>query len=531
MPDPTLGAAASPPQSTPSPADGPRPGYRLERDPLGALEVPEDAYYGVQTARAIGNFPISGRRPDIALVRAGVNVKKAAARANHADRPSRDDLFEAIVQAADEILGLGPDAATPEARALQARLIDAFRVDPFQAGAGVSHNMNTNEVLANRAIEVLGARGVGSGRRGDYSVVSPNDHVNMAQSTNDVFPTAMRVATLDRIRLLLPAIAELVDRLRGSRRGLRWRPQVRPDAHAGCRADQAWPGVRGLCADHQAGPGRILAAAESVGEQNIGATAVGTGLNAEPEYITAVIDYLSEQTRLQLRTAEHLVHATQSMAPMLEVSAALRALAVDLAKIAEDLLLMSSGPRTGFAEIRLPAKQPGSSIMPGKVNPVMVENLSMICYHVIGNDTAVAWAASRGQLELNVMMPIMAHEVLEALEVLTNGIGQFARECVAGIEADVERSAWLLEQSSAMATPLAPYIGYALAAAIAKEAVASGKTIRELVLEKGIFTKDELDVILDPHELTEPGIAGGFRFEPRMPEGYERPTGPVGGGG
>ncbi len=219
------------------------------------------------------------------------------------------------------------------------------------------------------------------------------------------------------------------------------------------------------------------------------------------------------------------------MAPMLDVSASLRGLAVDLAKIMEDFLLMSSGPRTGFAEIKLPAKQPGSSIMPGKVNPVMVENLSMICYHVIGNDTAVAWCASRGQLELNVMMPMIAHEVLEALEVLANGCRNFAVECVAGIEADVERANWLLEQSSAMATPLAPYIGYALAASIAKEAVASGKTIRELVLEKGIFDQEALDAILDPHELTEPGVAGGFRYEPHMPEGYERPTGPVGAGG
>jgi aspartate ammonia-lyase len=277
--------------------------------------------------------------------------------------------------------------------------------------------------------------------------------------------------------------------------------------------------------------GRILHAAEALGEQNIGATAVGTGLNAEPEYIGLVIRFLSEQTGYQLRTAEHLVHATQSMAPMLDLSAALRGLAVDLAKIMEDLLLMSSGPRTGFAEIRLPARQPGSSIMPGKVNPVMVENLAMISYHVIGLDTAVAWCASRGQLELNVMMPMIAHEVLEALTVLTTGCHQFAVECVAGIEADVERSGWLLEQSSAMATPLAPYIGYALAAAIAKEAVASGKTIRELVIEKGVFTKDELDAILAPHELTEPGVAGGFRFEPKMPKGYERPTGPVGGGG
>jgi aspartate ammonia-lyase len=269
---------------------------------------------------------------------------------------------------------------------------------------------------------------------------------------------------------------------------------------------------------------RILQAAEGLAEQNIGATAVGTGLNAEPEYIDLVIDFLSEQTGFRLRTAEDLVQATQSMAPMLALSASLRAFAVDLAKILEDFLLMSSGPRTGFAEIKLPARQPGSSIMPGKVNPVMVENLAMISYHVIGADTAVAWAASRGQLELNVMMPLIAHEVLESLTILANGCRQFARECVAGIEADVERAAWLLENSSAMATPLAPYIGYALAAAIAKEAVATGKTIRQLVIEKDIFSEADLDQILDPHELTRPGVAGDFRFEPRMPEGYERPT-------
>jgi aspartate ammonia-lyase len=504
---------------------------RTEKDPLGTLEVPADAYYGVQTARAILNFPISGRRPDVALVRAAVQVKKAAARANQATGRLPEDLAGAIIRAADEILGRAPDADTDEGRRLQATLIDNFRVDPFQAGAGVSHNMNTNEVLANRAIEILAAQGTGSGQRGDYAVVSPNDHVNMAQSTNDTFPTAMRIATLDRLRELLAVLDELAaafdDRAQALDGVLKSGRTHMQDA-VPIRLGQEFAAY---ALTTRRARNAILQAAEGLAEQNIGATAVGTGLNAEPEYIEKVIGYLSEQTGYQLRTAESLVHATQSMAPMLAVSAALRGLAVDLAKVLEDLLLLSSGPRTGFAEIRLPAKQPGSSIMPGKVNPVMVENLSMICYHVIGADTAVAWAASRGQLELNVMMPLMAHEVLESLSILTTGCRQFARECVAGIEADVERCAQLLEQSSAMATPLAPYIGYALAADIAKEAVATGKTIRELVLEKEIFGQDELDQILDPHELTEPGVAGGFRFEPRMPEGYERPTGPVGAGG
>jgi aspartate ammonia-lyase len=504
---------------------------RVEQDPLGSLEVPADAYFGVQTARAILNFPISGRRPDIALVRGAVQVKKAAARANLATGRLSEQLAMAIIRAADEILGLAPDAESGEGLELQSRLIDNFRVDPFQAGAGVSHNMNTNEVLANRAIEILGEQGVGSGERGDYSVVHPNDHVNMAQSTNDTFPTAMRLATLDRMRDLLVVLDELGG-------ALDERAQALDDVLKSGRThmQDAVPVRLGqefaaYALTVRRARDQILSAAEGLAEQNIGATAVGTGLNAEPEYIKQVVELLSEQTGYKLRTADSLVHATQSMAPMLAVSAGLRGLAVDLAKILEDLLLMSSGPRTGFAEIRLPAKQPGSSIMPGKVNPVMVENLAMISYHVIGADTAVAWATSRGQLELNVMMPLIAHEVLESLTILTNGCRQFARECVAGIEADVERCAQLLEQSSAMATPLAPYLGYRLAADIAKEAVASGKTIRELVIEKGIFSTEELEQILDPHELTRPGVAGEFRFEPRLPEGYERPTGPVGGGG
>jgi aspartate ammonia-lyase len=503
---------------------------RTEKDPLGELEVPADAYYGVQTQRAIVNFPISGRRPDIALVRAAAQVKKAAARANRATGRLPEQLAAAIIQAADEVLGLAANADTGEGRALQQELIDSFRVDPFQAGAGVSHNMNTNEVLANRAIEILAASGVGSGRRGDYSVVNPNDHVNMAQSTNDVFPTAMRVATLDRMRELLVVLEELsaaFDERAAALDGVLKSGRTHMQDAVPIRLGQEFAAYALTVRRAREG---IMTAAESLAEQNIGATAVGTGLNAEPEYISLVVEFLSEQTGYHLRTAESLVQATQSMAPMLRVSAALRGLAVDLAKIIEDLLLMSSGPRTGFAEIRLPAKQPGSSIMPGKVNPVMLENLAMISYHVIGADTAVAWAASRGQLELNVMMPLIAHELLESGTLLANGCRQFARECVAGIEADVERCAMLLEQSSAMATPLAPYIGYALAADIAKEAVATGKTIRQLVLEKEVFSAEELDQILDPHELTEPGVAGGFRFEPRMPEGYERPTGPVSGG-
>jgi len=460
-----------------------------------------------------------------------VQVKKAAARANQATGRLADDLAQAIIRAADEVLGLAPDADSETGRRLRQTLIDNFRVDPFQAGAGVSHNMNANEVLANRAIEILGEGGSGSGARGDYAVVNPNDHVNMAQSTNDVFPTTMRIATLDRVAALLPALDELAEAFAERAQafdGVLKSGRTHMQDAVPIRLGQEFAAYALTLRRARAA---IAVAAEGLKEQNIGATAVGTGLNAEPAYIERVVQLLSEQTGHDLRPAEDLVQATQSMAPMLAVSAALRGLAVDLAKITEDLLLMSSGPRTGLAEIRLPARQPGSSIMPGKVNPVLVENMAMICYHVIGADTAVAWAASRGQLELNVMMPLIAHEVLESLTVLTSGCRQFARECISGIEADEQRAAWLLENSSAMATPLAPYIGYALAAEIAKEAVATGRTIRELVVERSIFTRDELDQILDPHELTKPGIAGGMRFEPRLPPGYKRPTGPVGGGG
>jgi aspartate ammonia-lyase len=373
--------------------------------------------------------------------------------------------------------------------------------------------MNANEVLANRAIELLHAQGIGSGKRGDYAVCSPNDHVNMAQSTNDVFPTSMRIATLDLVCDFMPAAEELIRAFEGKAR------EFDDVIKSGRTHMQDAVPIRlgqefaAYALTLRRGVDRLQTATDSIAEQNIGATAVGSGLNAEPEYIEVVVRNLAEQTGHKLRGAEHLVQATHSMRPMLEVSAALRGIAVDLIKISEDLRLMSSGPMTGFAEITLPAVQPGSSIMPGKVNPVMAECLSMVCFRVIGNDTTIAWAVSAGQLELNVMMPVIAHTALESLTILTN----MARD--------------LMERSSALSTPLAPYLGYALAAEISKQAVREGRTIREIVIERGIFTAEELDELLAPHELTEPGVAGGFRFTPRLPEGHKPPTGPVGAGG
>jgi len=532
-----------------------RPGFRIEKDPLGYLEVPGNAYYGVQVARAIHNFPISGMRPNAALVRAVVQVKKAAARANMATGRLPTSIGNAIVDAADEILATAgpvhPGEVSPEveddepgrptdpmgrafaaaARAMGEELVANFLVDPFQAGAGTSHNMNANEVLANRAIEILRAQGVGSGRRGDYSVVSPNDHVNMAQSTNDVFPTSMRIATLDLIRELRPAMLVLIEAFEAKAvefDGIVKAGRTHMQDAVPIRLGQEFAAY---AITLRRGLERLLTSSESIAEQNIGATAVGTGLNAEPEYIRLVVRNLSEQTGHDLRTAGHLVQATQSMRPMLEVSAALRGIAVDLVKISEDLRIMSSGPMTGFAEITLPAVQPGSSIMPGKVNPVMAECLSMVAFHVIGNDTAVAWAASAGQLELNVMMPVIVHDTLESLTILRNMCRAFAEFCVSGITANRARAEMLMERSSALATPLAPYLGYALAADISKQAVREERTIREIVIERGIFKAEELDELLAPHELTEPGVAGGFRFTPRMPEGFDPPTGPVGAGG
>ncbi len=476
---------------------------RIERDPLGEKEVPGDAYWGIQTQRGIENFPISGQRPHPLFVRATLLVKKAAAMANASTGRLSADIATAIIAAADEGIDRRP---LPDG----GLLVDHFRIDPFQAGAGTSHNMNANEVLANRALEILGAR------RGEYRRISPNDHVNMAQSTNDVIPTAMRIAALDGIGLLLGALEELVAAFEAKavefdhivKAGRTHLQDAVP-----IRLGQEF-GAYGLTLARARD--RIAHAADAIREQNIGATAVGTGLNAEPEYIERVVANLSELSGHQLRTAESLVQATQSMAPMVEVSASLRSLAVDLLKISEDLRIMSSGPRTGIGEITLPAVQPGSSIMPGKVNPVVAECLSMVCFHVIGNDTAVAMAAAAGQLELNVMMPMISHDTLESLTILASMCRVFARTAVSGVTANDAHATSLVEQSSAMATPLAPYLGYALAAEISKESVTAGKTIRQIIVERGIFTPEELDEILDPWELTTPGIAGRMKYTPRI---------------
>ena len=461
---------------------------RTERDPLGQRAVPSDAYYGIQTARALDNFPISGLRSPALLVDATVLVKKAAAYANVTLGRLDSRIGAAIAQAADEILG--------------GALRDQFVVDVYQAGAGTSHNMNANEVLANRAAELLG------GARGEYVLVHPNDHVNMSQSTNDVFPTATRLALLFAhrdltvsARALATALAikakELGSVLKTGRTHLQ-------DA-VPMTLGQEFSGYAG-CIEHATDA--LERTSAQLQELNLGATAVGTGLNAGDDYTTLAVGHLSRLTAMTLRPAANRFRLTQSMGDVLAYSGAMRRLAVDLGKVASDLRLLSMGPRAGLAEIRLPAVQPGSSIMPGKVNPSIPEMVNQVCFQVIGCDATVCAAADAGQLELNVMMPVMAWNALHASTILRNAMTVLRSRCVEGIEADVERCHELLDRSTAVATALSPYLGYAKTAELAKASVQTGRSIRELVLEQGLIDPQQLDRILSAEGMTQPGIVG-----------------------
>ena len=461
---------------------------RIERDPLGVFEVPAEAYYGVQTARARANFPISGLTAPDSLVRATVLVKRAAADANRALGRLDTHLAAAIVAAADEIL----DGA----------LREQFVVDVYQAGAGTSHNMNTNEVLANRAAEILG------GERGTYTTVHPNDHVNMGQSTNDVFPTAARMALsleheafASACRALAEAFnrksAEFADVLKVGRTHLQDAVPI--------TLGQEFSGYAACLAAAADGAD---AAVTALHELNLGATALGTGLNAGDDYTRHAIDALARLTSLPFRPAANRFRVTQSMGDVVAYSGALRRTAVELGKIATDLRLLSMGPRAGIAEIRLPAVQPGSSIMPGKVNPSVPEMVNQVCYQVFGCDTTVMTASEAGELELNVMMPVIAWNALHAQRILTGAMAALRERTVEGIEADRNRARELLDRSTAMATALSPYIGYAATADIAKAAVTSGRTIREIVLEQRLLAAEELDRILSVEAMTRPGIPG-----------------------
>ncbi len=458
---------------------------RREKDFLGAVRVPAGAYFGIQTVRAARNFPISGLRAHPEMVRATALIKKAAALVNARLGRLDKKRAAAIVRACDEII--------------QGKFADQFIVDVFQMGAGTSFHMNVNEVIANRAEETLG------GRRGEYRLVHPNDHVNMGQSTNDVYPTAMRLAAAVLLRdHLLPKLGNLEAAFRDKAREFsrvvksgRTHLQDAAPVLLG-REFLAYSRALGRCREF------MERAARSLIELGIGGSAVGTGLNTESGYGARVVRLLARMTGLEFWPAVNLMEAMQSMRPFVEVSAALRGLAVELNRLANDLRLLASGPRTGLAEITVPAVAPGSSIMPGKVNPSMLEMLNMVCYQVLGCDLALCGAAQAGQLELNVMMPVVAFNLHLMIEVMGNAVDQVGKKCVEGIRADEKRCREYAEKSLGLGTALSPSLGYAKTAEITREALRRDKTIRAVALEKGILTRAQAERLLDVKKLTRP---------------------------
>jgi aspartate ammonia-lyase len=462
---------------------------RTEKDPLGPLEVPADALYGVQTLRARQNFPISGLKPLWPFVQSQVWIKKAAALTHKETGRLDAKVADAIVRAADEVLARKYD--------------DQFVVDPYQAGAGTSLNMNVNEVLANRANELLG------GKRGEYKPVHPNDHVNMAQSTNDTIPTNIRLSALSQLPGLVSAFEGLRDALaakgrefdhivKAGRTHLQDAMPIRLGQEFAAYAGSLDRALR-----------RVREAADYLRDLGIGGSAVGTGVTVEAEYPALMNKYLKEITGLDLRVGQDRIQLMQSMGDAAAFSATLRGLAIDLSKIASDLRLMVMGPRTGIDEIKLPAVQPGSSIMPGKINPSIPEMVNQVCFQVIGCDTTVTIAAEHGQLELNVMMPVIAHNIMLSMQILTSTATVFAERCVTGIEANEAMCAYWVERSAALATALMPHIGYARAAELSKQSVKEGVLIRDMVKREQLLPADQIDEVLDLRKMTEIGVPGG----------------------
>lgn len=458
------------------------PIYRTESDLIGTLRVLDDAYYGIQTVRAVENFPITEQRMHPAFIRALGLVKVACIQANMDIGLMPTHIGKALVDAAREVA--------------EGRWDHQFLVDPIQGGAGTSFNMNANEVITNRALEILGHP------KGTYRIIHPNVHANMAQSTNDVVPTAFRIALCRRVETAVDAlqllITSLLDKaaafdavLKVGRTHLQDAVPIRLGQSFHAFAHVARRDVE-----------RLRAARETLLEVNIGATAVGTGLNADPAYVQRVIDLLQELTGLPIRVAQDLLDATQNVDRLVHLSGVLKTIAVNLTKIANDLRLMASGPRAGLGEIRLPARQPGSSIMPGKVNPVIPEVVNQVAFQVIGNDTTVTLAAQAGQLELNVMQPVLNHNLLQSVDILRNAVEVFTRHCVAGIEANEAHCRQQVEASAGIATALNPYIGYELASEVAKESLETGRPVREVVVERNLLSPEALDRLLVPDALT-----------------------------
>ena len=482
---------------------------RIEKDLLGRKSVPASAYYGIETQRAVENFPISGLRAPGVLIEACARIKKAAALAN-----ARLGLLDrrkaaAIASACDEVAA--------------GKLAAEFVVDVFQMGAGTSFHMNVNEVVANRAEELLG------GRKGEYRLVRPHDHVNMAQSTNDVYPTALRLASLELLRdRLFPALITLE---RSLGRKARKFDQVLKSGRTHLqdavpvRLGQEFAAYRAAVVKSRAS---IAFSARALHELGIGGSAVGTGLNTHPRFAGLVVKRLTAETGLPLRSSSDPIEAMQSLRPFADLSASLRNLALELNRIANDLRLLASGPRTGLAEISLPPAAPGSSIMPGKTNPSMLEMLNQVCYQVMGCDLAVSAAVQAGQLELNVMMPVVSFNLLLMIDILANAVLQAAARAIDGISADEERCRTFAQASPGLATALSPLVGYEAAAEVARESVRTGKSIVAIVRERGLLDDGTLGRVLNPLVMTRPGIPAlkdGARTKPRAPARSRTRTG------
>ncbi len=452
--------------------------FRIEHDFIGDKEVPADAYYGVQSLRGKENFPITGERSQPSLIRAIVMVKKASALANYEVGLLDETLCKAIAAAAEEIIA--------------GKHLDQFIVDPIQGGAGTSFNMNANEVIANRALEIMGKP------KGRYDILSPNNHVNMGQSTNDAFPTAIHVATLMDLETLLAEMRRMhgaflvnAKKFYGMIKMGRTHLQDAVPIQLG-QEFEAYAMVISRDID------RISASAKHLYSVNLGATAVGTGLNADPKYIKLSVQHLAKITKYPMLNAEHLMDATQNTDAYTEVSAALKVCMMNMGKIANDIRLMASGPRCGLAELNLPARQPGSSIMPGKVNPVMAEVVNQVAFQVIGNDNTICLASQAGQFELNVMEPVLVYNLLQSISIMRNVFRVFREFLLEGLTANEDRMRAYVENSVGIITAVSPHIGYEASAMIAKEAISTGKPVRELLLREKLLTEQEMDVILHP---------------------------------
>ena len=461
---------------------------RKEHDFLGEMEIPDDIYYGVQTLRALENFQITGRMADPLFIHAMGMVKKACALANKKTGRLDPIIADAIVKASEEVIS--------------GKLDDQFPLDAIQGGAGTSFNMNANEVITNRALEILGHP------RGDYAYISPNNHTNMAQSTNDVVPTSIRICALMRTQLFTEALTALAKSF--DAKGDEFKNVLKMGR---THLQDAVPITLGgefkaFACSMRRSVHRMENNTYGLHIMNMGATAVGTGLNADPEYIKVVADELSTVTGFKMTTAENLIDATSNTDIFTDISGALRITALALIKICNDLRLMASGPRAGFSEIFLPPRQPGSSIMPGKVNPVIPEVVDQVCYQVIGNDLAVTLGVENGQFQLNVMEPVMAHNIFASFRYITNAVTTLKNLCIDGIKANEKMCTFWFDRSVGIITALLPHIGYEKCSALAKEALANDRQIKDLLLEKNIMSKEDLGIILAPEQMTHPGIAG-----------------------